>query len=378
MKTPLRVLLIEDSENDAILLLRELRRVDYDPFSLRVDNAEALRNSIENEEWDIVISDFVMPRFSGLEALKIIREKGLDIPFIIISGKISDETAVIAMKAGASDYLTKGNFARLGPAIERELQEVVIRKERERVLKQLREREQELDILKRMDRLKDDFIGLVSHELRTPITVVLGALDTVLTEHNNLSQKDTLQLIYDAYWEADELSSILTNLLELARARADRLQITEESVDVYTTIKNVINRIKRQVATRKITLKCDRKLTVMADRIRLEQILRNLISNAFKYSPSQSIIHISAILVNQEIIFRVRDHGRGISAANQKRLFRPFERLEFKEETTTGTGLGLVVCEHLVKAQNGRIWVKSKIGAGSTFYFALPAVGMAK
>jgi DNA-binding NtrC family response regulator len=195
MTTPLRLLLIEDSENDAVLLLRELRRIGYALVLTRVDNAQALIVSLENDEWDIVISDYILPGFGGLEALKIVREKGLDIPFIITSGKISDETAVIAMKAGASDYLSKDNFARLGPAIERELNEAVIRKEREKVLKQLREREQELVLLKRLDNLKDEFIGLVSHELRTPITVIVGALDTVLTERKNLTQKESVQLI---------------------------------------------------------------------------------------------------------------------------------------------------------------------------------------
>jgi signal transduction histidine kinase len=373
MTNPLRLLLIEDSENDAVLLLRELRRIGYAPVSKRVDNAQALIASLENDEWDIVISDFVLPGFSGLEALKIVREKGLDIPFIITSGKISDETAVIAMKAGASDYLSKDNFTRLGPAIERELNEAVIRKERERVLKQLREREQELVLLKRLDRLKDEFIGLVSHELRTPITVIVGALDTVLTERKNLTRKESALLIQDAYWEAEELSSILTNLLELARARADRLQISEEPVSAYETIKKVVLRTKRQVVAQKITIKCDRNLTVLADRVRLEQILRNLINNAIKYSSPETTIHISAVLNNNEIVFRIRDHGRGISMANQKKLFRPFERLSPKQNETAGTGLGLVVCERLVTAQKGHIWVKSKIGSGSTFYFTLPA-----
>lgn len=122
---PLRVLLVEDLESDAILLLRELQRV-YQPEFERVATAPELEAALARS-WDVIISDYAMPNFNGMQALQIVREKKLDIPFIIVSGAIGEEIAVNAMKSGANDYVMKGNLPRLLPAIERELREAEIR-----------------------------------------------------------------------------------------------------------------------------------------------------------------------------------------------------------------------------------------------------------
>jgi len=122
MGQPLRVLLLEDSEDDADLLLLQLRRGGYEPAAQRFDSAEAFRAALERKEWDVVISDYVMPGFGGLEALELFKHSGLDIPFIIVSGHIGEEVAVAALKAGAHDYVMKDRLVRLAPAIKRALQ----------------------------------------------------------------------------------------------------------------------------------------------------------------------------------------------------------------------------------------------------------------
>lgn len=139
MENHINVLIIDDSENDALLLLRELRRSGYEPDHRLVDTPEAMREALAMRKWDIVLSDFAMPGFSGLAALMMLKESGLDIPFIIVSGKIGEETAVQLMKAGAHDYILKGNLARLGPVIERELQEAGERRKRKKTEEELRE-----------------------------------------------------------------------------------------------------------------------------------------------------------------------------------------------------------------------------------------------
>jgi len=132
MNVPLRVLLIEDSDDDAALVVRTLRRGGYDLTYTRVESAEAMRDALARHPWDLVISDYSMPQFSGPAALQLLHEVGIDLPFIIVSGTIGEETAVAAMKAGAHDFLMKGNLTRLIPAVARELREAVERRERRR------------------------------------------------------------------------------------------------------------------------------------------------------------------------------------------------------------------------------------------------------
>ncbi|HWI56341.1 MAG TPA: PAS domain S-box protein [Bacillota bacterium] len=138
MDQPLQVLIVEDSENDAALLEIELQRAGYAPTCWRVDTRQAMGAALERQSWELVIADYVMPRFNGLDALALVKEKGLDLPFIIVSGHITDDTAVAAMKAGAHDYVMKDNLARLGPAVQRELREAEERRQRRRADEKLK------------------------------------------------------------------------------------------------------------------------------------------------------------------------------------------------------------------------------------------------
>ncbi len=145
MNQPLRVLFVEDSADDADLLKLELQRAGYTPVCHRVETAEALRVALEQKEWDLVIADYRLPRFDGVAALALVKAKGLDLPFIIVSGYITEETAVAAMKAGAHDYVMKDKPARLGPAVARELREAEVRRERRRAEEALRQVYSELE-----------------------------------------------------------------------------------------------------------------------------------------------------------------------------------------------------------------------------------------
>ena len=132
MDRSLRLLIVEDSEDDTLLLVRELERGGYKVTFERVETPETLHAALDRQPWDIVISDYSMPHFSGTAALKLLKEKGLDVPFIFVSGTIGEDTAVAAMKGGAHDYIMKGNLRRLLPAVERELGEAKMRRERRR------------------------------------------------------------------------------------------------------------------------------------------------------------------------------------------------------------------------------------------------------
>ena len=141
MSNLLRALIVEDSQDDAVMLLRELRRAGYEVISERVETAEGLNAALDRAEWDVVLSDYTMPHFSAPGALAVLKNRQLDLPFIIISGTIGEETAVNAMKAGAQDFLIKGKLARLFPALERELGEAQGRRERRRAEEALRDSE---------------------------------------------------------------------------------------------------------------------------------------------------------------------------------------------------------------------------------------------
>jgi len=155
MENLLRVLIVEDAPDDAKLIAMELESGGYDVQYQRVDSAKEMREALDCAPWDVVICDYVMPGFSGLQALQILRQQGLDKPFLMISGRVGEEAAAEAMRAGADDFLLKGNLSRLVPAIKREIAEALLRQEHQRAEKELRD--------------KLDFIQVLIDTLPTPI-----------------------------------------------------------------------------------------------------------------------------------------------------------------------------------------------------------------
>jgi hypothetical protein len=227
---------------------------------------------------------------------------------------------------------------------------------------------------KKLEQLKDEFIGLVSHELRTPLTVIAGCLSTALTEWDRLPLGEAQQLLRDAVLESESLSHLVENLLELSRFQAQQLTLYAEPTNIQILITETVSKIKRQAPSHRFVTSIPRGLPLIdADPLRIERILYNLLDNAAKYSPPGSQIKVSARAEPERLVIGVRDRGRGLSLSEQAKLFSPFQRLENnRPDRARGAGLGLMVCRRLVEAHGGKIWVESKRGKGSTFFFTLP------
>jgi PAS domain S-box-containing protein len=234
---------------------------------------------------------------------------------------------------------------------------------------------QDITERKKVEDLKDAFIGMVSHELKTPLTVINGCLSTVLTEWERLPSGEVQQLLQDAVLEGEYLSHLVENLLELSRFQAQQLTLYVEPVNTNVIVADTLNKMKRQVQSHRFVASIpDDLILVQADPLRMERILYNLLENAVKYSSPGSQIKVSAAMEPERLVIGVQDRGRGLSASEQAKLFTPFWRLEdARPDRARGAGLGLMVCRVLVEAHGGEIWVESKKGRGSTFLFSLPA-----
>ena len=372
---PLRVLIVDDSEADAVLSLRELQRAGYSPRHKRVDTAEGMEHALSEQEWDIILCDHVMPHFGSTEALEVLHRKGKAIPLIIVSGQIGEDTAVQAMRAGASDYIMKDNLKRLGPAIERDLAEATNRLQRRKVEEELRAKEEELSLAKKIDLIKDEFIGMVSHELKTPLTVIIGALNVAMSE--GVTQEQARELMGEAAISAEALSTMLDNLLELSRYQSNRLNLQAKQTRVEPVVQALVDKLRNRSPIHRIIVDIPSELpAVTIDAIRIERVLYNLIENAIKYSPKGGEVRICGCQKDASLVIGVSDQGIGIKPEDQSKLFQRFQRLDAqKKYNIAGVGLGLRVCQILVEAHAGRIWVESTFNKGSTFYFSLPVAG---
>ncbi len=209
MAEALRVLIVEDSEDDAMLVLRELKQGGFEVSSKRVDNSAAMKEQLEKGPWDLVIADYNLPGFSALEALRLVREKDPDVTFIIVSGKIGEETAVEAMKLGACDYIMKNNLSRLIPAVKRELEEANLRRQKKAVDKEMVRRDYQLEILSRTSQ-HINVILEIPVILRTLITAAIELVDGTsgsagllkngkirFTEYSNKGRLETIDRAFE-------------------------------------------------------------------------------------------------------------------------------------------------------------------------------------
>ncbi len=226
---------------------------------------------------------------------------------------------------------------------------------------------------RKLDMLRDDFVGLIAHEIRSPLTVIRGAVNTVLGEWQRLPLEEMHQLLEDAALEAESLSNVTANLLELSRVQSNRLLLNVEPVNIQAVARDAVSQVGRQTDRHRFRLDVPDGLpSVHADQLRLERVMYNLVENAVKYSPRGGEIRVTARADAGNLTVSVTDHGLGISPPDRERLFEPFQRLDGSSADISGLGLGLLVCRRLIEVHGGRIWVESEPEQGSTFFFTLP------
>jgi two-component system cell cycle sensor histidine kinase/response regulator CckA len=375
MSTPLRVLTVEDSEDDHSLLVRALIRGGFDVICKRVDTADTLRVSLNQEEWDIVISDYAMPQFNGAEALEIVRERDPDLPLIFLSGTIGEQMAIDAMRVGARDYVMKGDLGRLIPAIHRELQEAEMRRDHRRAEQRLRQLEKFEAIGK--------LAGGIAHDFNNVIGAILGWAEL---GSEQVPKGSRAAEYFDNISRQSERAAALTRQL-LAYARRQILE--PRNVDLNEIVSETTALLQKVIGAHievKIVLAPDLQVT-RADPSQIEQVLLNLCFNARDAMPKggQLLIetrnfdmtgdycrrHVHA-RPGRYIQLSVSDTGIGMDAATQDRIFEPFFTTK---EVGKGTGLGLATAFGVVKQHEGLIDVYSELGKGTNFHVYLPMSG---
>ena len=368
MSITLRVLIVEDSEDDTLVLLRQLRNGGYDPTYQQVDSAAAMQEALQGSSWDIIISDYNLPGFSAAGALQILQETGQDLPFIILSGVIGEDDAVAAMKAGAQDYIMKGDVARLIPAIDRELREAERRRERRQLEVQFLQ-SQKMESIGRL-------AGGVAHDFNNLLTSIMGHAQLGAMA---LPQQHFLHTHLDEIQRAAESASNLTRQL-LAFSR--RQVIEPKTINLNDLISNISKMLQRLIGedVELVTLAKPDLGLVTVDPGQFEQVIMNLVVNARDAMPqggritietanvtlknAPSALHIPGLPPGPCVILSVADTGVGMTEEIKTKIFEPF--FTTKEEGK-GTGLGLATCYGIVKQSGGHIQVETAPGLGSTF-----------
>jgi two-component system, cell cycle sensor histidine kinase and response regulator CckA len=368
----IRVLILEDNPADAELLERELRKAGFAFVASRVDTREAYERELDEGKPDIVFSDYAMPSFDGMTALRLLRDRTQETPFLFVSGFIGEERAIEALRDGATDYVLKDRMGRLAPAVRRALRETAREAERRALEAQLLHA-QKMEAVGRL-------AGGVAHDFNNLLTAILGYADLVLeaTPESDARRPDVEEIL-----RAGERAQELTRqLLAFSRKQVSRA----ECVDLNDVVARMSQLLRRLIGEDvRLTLKLSHDLVlVKIDPARAEQIVMNLAVNARDAMESggeltlatESVrIGVDHVRVHRDategphVLLTVSDTGAGMTEEVRNRLFEPFFTTKKQGK---GTGLGLSTVYGIVKQAGGSIAVESAPGRGSTFKVYLP------
>lgn len=373
MSRPLRLLLVEDSDDDAALLLREIKRLGFAPTVRRVETAEALGAALQEAAWDLVLCDYTLPELDAPRALAIVRASGKDLPFIIVSGTIGEEKAVESMRAGAHDFVLKDRLARLGPAVDRELTEAALRAEQARMREQIEQSEQTMARMEKLRALGEMAAG-ITHDLKNllaPLSLHLQVMERALRH---------AEVDADVQGSITEMKQILDRgIRTLERLRAFSRQTPErkpELVDMNKLANDAaglarprLTQKHRALALLRMALEAPPPVWAQADEIVAAVV--NLIINAIDVVPDGGEIVIRTGEDRGGAWLEVEDNGPGMPPEIEQRVFEPF----FSTKGAEGTGLGLAMVYACMMRHGGTVTLHTAPGKGARFRLWFPVGG---
>ncbi len=366
--TPLRILVVEDCEDDYDLLILKLRGAGYDARATRVETLSEISAALPQTQWQMVFSDYDLPGFDGLRVLQMVRAHDPEMPFFLVSGVVDEEQAVIAMKAGAQDYFFKGKLARLGPAVARELSELDARSKR-------REAETALDRdrnLLRHDRIR--FVDVMSHEFRTPLNIInvaAGILARYGERMDAATRKERTAEIQDA---VARITRMIDKVLLTSRLELQRWDLRAETFDPCAWLDQfLMQNFSDAMSRKRLEVRSSNMPPLVAiDPRVVELALQNILSNALKYSSPESPVELGMCGCREgQVRFTVRDHGIGIPESDLASVADSFYRGSNVGDVP-GTGLGLTIVKGCMDVHDGRLGIVSSPGQGTTVTLTLP------
>lgn len=366
MKSTLNILVLEDMIDDVELISYTLKKAGMQFEMKQVDSREDFVEALRTYPADLILSDHSLPQFDSVEALRIYKESGGHVPFILVTGAVSEEFAVSCLKQGADDYVLKSNLARLPSAINNALRQREAERARVHAAEALKLQNAEL---KKINKELDSFVYSVSHNLRAPLMSVLGLLDLAKQQNESSTLEEYFQMMESSIHKLDET---VREILDYSRnARQD---LTIERIDLEEMIREHFEKMRFMPGSTLIhqDISVTAHTAFFSDRYRLSLIFNNLISNAIKYADGmkeKQVIRITAEIGNDDVLLEMSDNGIGIEDRHLMKIFDMFFR---GTETNKGAGLGLYIVREAIDKLGGTIDVNSVRGEGTTFRLRLP------
>jgi two-component system, sensor histidine kinase and response regulator len=365
-KTP-TVLIVDDNVNNIQVIALNLQEQNY-KIVIATNGKDAIE-MVDKTRPDLVLLDVMMPVMDGYQACERIKSKkeNENIPILFLTALHEEENIVKGFEAGGLDYITK-------PFNKNEL---ISRVKTHIELKQTRDKlEKTLEYLSKLNSLKNEIFSVIGHDLRSPLGTVKMTLEFLSKSASGSCPEEyrtTLDLMIKT---TDEVFNLLENLLGWGKSQSGSLSVEPENIELYELIDSVYLLNKVNLSLKKIHFTNDvpRGISVFADMNTLKIAIRNLISNAVKFTPEEGTITTVAKFINGRVQLTVQDTGVGIAEENLSKLFAPGNHIStYGTNKETGSGLGLKLCYDFITRNNGDIKVESEVGKGSSFMITLPA-----
>jgi signal transduction histidine kinase len=361
LSTRLRVLLVEDNPADVELVLLALRKDGFDVSSDVVQTVEEFTLRVHGATYDVILADYNLPQWSGMEALEILRRETLDLPLIVVTGYLGEEKAVECIKQGATDCVLKDHLARLPLSVRRALKEKRLRQQR-------RQSEEELA---RSNAELEQFAYVASHDLQEPLRMIANYTQLLAERYRGKLDEQADKYIAYSVDGATRMQALIQDLLRFSRVGNQHIE--PRTTECHAVVEQALKNLQAAIIESGAAVSWNNLPVVSADPVQLTQVFQNLIANAIKFHGVETpMIQIDSEKQEHEWVFAVTDNGIGIPAESWRDIFVIFRRLHTRSEYA-GNGIGLSICKKIIERHGGKIWIEAKAEPGCRFKFTLPS-----